>query len=234
MTQLAELARKHGTDKEGGHSYAKIYERHFAALREKQIALLEIGVGGYDNPNAGASGLRMWKEYFPNAQIIGLDYYDKAPLKEDRIDIFQGSQDDPVVLNHIVQKYGELDIVIDDGSHQNSHVIASFKMLFPKLKADGIYVIEDMQTAYWPALGGSSENLQLTTTSVGFFKERIDGLNHREVIRPGYEPNYFDLKIESLHFYHNMVFVYKGNNTEPSNHLIDNQVPATLRASLIG
>lgn len=40
----------------------------------------------------------MWKEYFPRAQIVSLDYYDKTALQEDRIRIYHGSQDDPVLL----------------------------------------------------------------------------------------------------------------------------------------
>jgi hypothetical protein len=231
--KLVELALKHGTDKEGSHSYPQHYDQHFSALRDRHLNILEIGIGGYDDPHAGGAGLRMWKEYFCNSQIIGLDFYNKEPLREDRIDIFKGSQADPDILDQIVRKHGSLDIIIDDGSHQNAHVLASFKFLFPHLKDGGIYVIEDTQTAYWPALGGTSDHLHLPGTSVGFFKERVDGLNHRERIMPGYSPTYFDLNIRSLHFYHNMIFIYKGDNSEPSNHLVNNTVPRHLVGALI-
>ena len=50
------------------------------------------------------------------------------------------------------------DIIIDDGSHLNRHVVKSFQVLFPLLADDGIYVAEDTQTAYWPGEGGSSDN----------------------------------------------------------------------------
>jgi hypothetical protein len=234
MKSLAELARQHGTDKEGPHSYATPYEQHFAPLRNQKLTVLEIGIGGYEDPNAGGAGLRMWKEYFPLAQIVALDFYDKTPLKEDRIDIFQGSQDDPRVLQGIVDKYSAFDIVIDDGSHFTPHVIASFGFLFPHLRQGGIYVVEDTQTSYWPALGGSSDDLNRATTATGFLKQLTDGLNHREIIRPGYKPTYYDLNIFTIQFYHNIIFVYKGDNSEESNHLVNNTVPQHLRVPLLG
>jgi len=45
---LRKLAVAFGTDKEGGHHYAKHYQNHFAALRNKRLNILEIGVGGYE------------------------------------------------------------------------------------------------------------------------------------------------------------------------------------------
>jgi len=33
------------------------------------VNILEIGVGGYDNPNYGGNSLRMWKRYFYRGKI---------------------------------------------------------------------------------------------------------------------------------------------------------------------
>lgn len=224
---LIELAIKHGTDKhvqdtigpKTGHRYAGHYEHHFSRFRHlDSITVLEIGVGGYDDPNKGGESLLMWKEYFPKAQIVGLDYYDKAPLQQDRIHIYQGSQDDPELLRRISRDHGGFDIVIDDGSHCNEHVIASFKILFPLLKTGGIYAIEDLQTSYWKhTFGGSSTEMSSTATSMGFLKSLADGLNHAEFELRDYRATYFDRHITSLHFYHNLAFVYKGDNDEQSN-----------------
>ena len=112
--------------------------------------LLEIGVGGYDDPKQGGHSLRMWKDYFPNANIYAIDLYDKSALQEPRIHIFQGSQADPDFLKWVAGEIGQLDIVIDDGSHVNEHVIVSFQTLFPLLADNGIYAIEDLHTAYLP------------------------------------------------------------------------------------
>ena len=164
----------------------------------------------------GGASLRMWKKYFPNSLIYSIDIHEKSSLEEKRIKIFQGNQADEKFLREVCQEIGSPDIIIDDGSHINDHVIGSFKVLFPLLKEGGIYVGEDLQTSYWPRYGGDSVNLNNIATSFGFFKTLVDGLNHIEFEKPGYAPTYFDAHITSLHFYHNMAFIYKGLNAEKS------------------
>jgi hypothetical protein len=215
---LIDLAIKHKTDKWGEHFYALHYQKHFETYRFKKNNLLEIGVGGYSNPNIGGNSLRMWKEYFPNGNIYSIDIYDKSELEENRIKIFKGSQSDESLLLDIVAKAGSFDIIIDDGSHINKDVIDSFTTLFPHLKDNGIYVIEDVQTSYWPPFGGG---FQKENTIMNFCKRLTDCLNHKEFLIKDYDPNYFDKHITSIHFYHNLIFIYKGNNNEKSN-LIEN------------
>ena len=60
---------------------------------------------------------------------------------------------------------------------------------------------------------------------MNFFKSIVDSLNNKEFIKPGYEQNYHDKNIVSIHFYHNMIFIYKDDNNEPSNTLVDNELP---------
>ena len=178
--------------------------------------MLEIGVGGYSNPNAGGESLRMWKKYFLFGRIFGLDIYDKSPSEQRRIKIYKGSQVDGNLLNKMYEDIGQFDIIIDDGSHLNEHVVESFQILFPMLKDGGIYAIEDMQTSYWKDFGGDSDDLTNSKTMMNFFKKLTDCLNHKEFEKK-YEPNYFDKKIISMHFYHNLLLIYKGNNEESSN-----------------
>ncbi len=217
---LPKLAMVYGTDKWGSHLYAAHYARHFHHLRRKKLTLLEIGIGGYEEPQAGGRSLRMWRRYFPKAQIVGLDFFDKRPHGEERIRIYRGDQSDEVILRRIVAEVGRPDIVIDDGSHINRHVIKSFEVLFPLLAEDGIYVVEDTQTAYWPEYGGSSDDLSdaATSTSMYLLKSLVDGLNHEEFIKSGYIPSYLDQHITALHFYHNLVFIQKGRNDEGSQY----------------
>jgi hypothetical protein len=66
---------------DGSHRFAQHYQKHFSPLRLKKLKILEIGVGGYDNPKAGGESLRMWKQYFPNSMIYGIDYVDKKALE---------------------------------------------------------------------------------------------------------------------------------------------------------
>jgi hypothetical protein len=211
---LSRLARIYGTDKINYHNYIEHYQRHFAPLRKKKLKVLEIGVGGYDKPDAGGESLRMWKSYFQNSMIFGIDVYDKSNCDESRIKTFRGSQADPEFLRWIIDQIGVPDIIIDDGSHMNKHVLVSFENLFPALADNGIYVIEDLQTSYWHNFGGTSSDLNSKNTTMGNLKKLVDGLNYQDYVRPNYEPNYFDLHIVGMHFYHNMCFIQKGHNNE--------------------
>lgn len=219
---LTQLALVHGTDKQIGHHYAQHYQHHFEPLRRKKLNILEIGIGGYHKPKSGGRSLRMWKSYFPKSNIFGIDIYDKTPHDEKRIKTFQGSQTDTRFLQQVVEEMGSVDIIIDDGSHHNDHVITTFKFLFPLLADNGIYVVEDTQTSYWGAKVqdmdyGGSNDLTAPHTSMNYLKSLIDGLNHEEFLLDDYVPTYFDKHITAMHFYHNLVFIYKGRNNEGSN-----------------
>ena len=85
MGELAALALECGSDKVG---YCEVYEAYLSRLRHQRINLLEIGVGGYENPEAGGASVRMWKHYFSKAEIYALDFYDKSSHEEPRIMIF--------------------------------------------------------------------------------------------------------------------------------------------------
>lgn len=220
---LTRMALIHRTDKFGYHFYTPHYQRHLKKFKFKKIKLLEIGVGGYEDPFIGGNSLRMWKSYFPFAKIFSLDIYDKSFLEETRIKIFKGSQIDKPFLDNVIKATGELDIIIDDGSHINEHVIISFEYLFPRLKKGGVYVVEDTQTSYWEEYGGSSKEFNKKGTICTFFKSLIDGLNNEEFIIDGFKKNYYDKHIISIHFYHNMIFIYKGDNDELSNKVRKNK-----------
>ncbi|MCX6785482.1 MAG: class I SAM-dependent methyltransferase [Candidatus Komeilibacteria bacterium] len=214
---LNKLGRIYGTDKIGEHFYTPHYMTHLRRFKYKRINLFEIGVGGGPSSYFGANSLRMWKKYFPFGKIFSLDIHEKSSFQENRIIIFQGNQIDKDFLNKIAAEMGELDIIIDDGSHMNAHVIETFNILFPKLKDGGIYVIEDTQTSYLEEYGGDSRDLNNPQTTMSYFKSLTDSLNSQEFVIPDYERNYFAKKIISMHFYHNLIFVYKGNNDEKSN-----------------
>ena len=215
-SNLNKLAWVFNTDKWKVHRYTEQYAHYFSPLRFKRLRILEIGVGGYKDPRSGGNSLRMWKAYFPNSEICGIDLYDKRQLQEDRIAIFQGDQTDEQFLKEVVCKWGTPDIVIDDGSHINTHVIQTFEVLFPLMSDQGIYVVEDTQTSYWPEYGGDSANLNALSTTVGYFKSLVDGLNHEEWTGRAREPSYFNRRIRCIHFYRNLLFVFKGDNIKPA------------------
>jgi hypothetical protein len=217
LNNMDKLAQIYKTDKWGKHFYTPHYQYHFQRFKYRKVRLLEIGVGGYGAPRAGGQSLRMWKRFFPFGKIFALDIHDKSFFEEKRIRIFQGSQVDKLFLEKIMNEVGEPDIIVDDGSHINEHVIETFKMLFPKLKDGGVYAIEDTQTSYWKEFGGDSTDFNNPKTLMCFFKGLTDGLNCTEFKIDNYEQTYFDKKIISIHFYHNLIFIYKGDNNEASS-----------------
>ena len=214
---LTRLAIIYKSDKGTKHSYTKHYQSYFRNYKFRKIKLFEIGVGGYHYSDQGGNSLRLWKRYFPFGRIYSLDIYDKSFFEESRIKIFKGSQTDKGVLDKIIDEIGAPDFIIDDGSHINNHVIESFMHLFPKLREGGIYVIEDVSTSYWPDYGGDSENLSNPKTIMNFFKSLTDSLNFQEYLIKDYQPGYYDKHVVSIQFYHNLIFIFKGINDEPSN-----------------
>jgi demethylmacrocin O-methyltransferase len=231
VNNLNRLAQIYKSDKFGKHQYTEHYSTHFRKLKFRRLKLFEIGVGGYHFQSIGGNSLRMWKRYFPFAKIYSLDIYDKSHFEESRIRIFKGNQTDPAILDKIIQEIGEPDIIIDDGSHINEHVITTFKFLFPKLKNGGIYVIEDTETSYWPDYGGDSVHLNNPATIMNFFKGLTDCLNYQEIINRDQDPAYFDKHIISIQFYHNQIFVFKGPNDEASG--IDPNNPESVLSDKI-
>ncbi len=212
---LTELAIKHQTDKWGTHHYTPHYEASLKHLRGKRFTLLEIGIGGFTYAGAGGASLRMWREFFPRATVVGLDLFDKSHVAGDRIEVYIGDQSDPEVLRQIVSDHPDLKVVIDDGSHVPAHILASFQTLFPLLPNDGIYAIEDTQTSYWPDWGGQADP-KAPGTSMDLVKNLVDGLNYEEFLTPGYKPSYTDRHVTAVHAWHNMVVIEKGKNAEGS------------------
>jgi hypothetical protein len=61
---------------------------------------------------------------------------------------------------------GNLNLVIDDASHQYDATKRSFEIIFPHLESGGLYIIEDWAWSHWPEFQGKShpwaDNLPLT------------------------------------------------------------------------
>lgn len=213
--RLSRLAIQYGTDKWGLHSYTPIYHELFEADRHLPLKLLEIGVGGYGDPKAGGASLAMWRDYFPNATLIGIDVLPKEIDLGERVTIRQGSQSDPAFMLSIAREFGPFDIVIDDGSHVPTDVGNSFNILWPWMAPYGVYVIEDVQTAFWPGHGGEMQTGGVTGKLLGrLWRE----LHHNEIRieTPNVELMAVGPRLDSIQAFHNMLVIQFGENIEPS------------------
>lgn len=201
----------HGSDKGAahhGHNYCVNYEKWFEPIRDQRLLLLELGVGGEDTQLGGAS-LLGWADYFLNAEILGIDIYDKSALIGDRITTYQGSQDDANFLTQLLD--GNVpDIIIDDASHINELTIASFKILFPLLASGGLYVIEDLTCAYRWDFGGNTNLKDMNATTImNYLFTMLHDLNPVEIGDCNYQHNSEFKDVESTHFYPDMVVIKK-------------------------
>jgi SAM-dependent methyltransferase len=184
--------------------YFPIYERHFREFVYKPVTFIEIGCG------RGGS-LQMWKRYFgPHARIVGIDILPECKeFEEDQIEIRIGAQQDLQFLENVIAEFGAPDIVLDDGSHVMSQVIASFQFLYPRVAKNGVYMVEDLHTAYWEEYEGG---LRKPTTFIELSKNLLDELN-ADHSRGALVPTEFTQTTLSMHFYDSVVVFEKGLHT---------------------
>lgn len=218
MDPLSLIAAQHGTDKWGIHFYTPTYHELLCHLRDRPVRLLEIGIGGYANPDCGGLSLLMWRDYFPSGHIFGLDKELKRLPAQERIEIVRGDQSSAADLEVLANTHGPFDVIIDDGSHRPEHIVFTFEHLFPALQANGIYIVEDTQTSHLREFGGAHPAIA-GRSSVRYFAELAEGLNYREIgrIDPAWQPHPFASCIREVRFLHNLVIVRAGSNREPSN-----------------
>ena len=129
------------------HSYYTLYSDYLHKKRMEVKKVLEIGVlTGYS--------MLLWREYFPNAEIVGIDvdlgqkWMGKSARDvckdKDRITLIEDDGTSKKVAKEIGEKYGKFDLIIDDGSHHPTHQIISLIYYLPYLKLDGLFVVEDI------------------------------------------------------------------------------------------
>jgi hypothetical protein len=153
----------------------------------------------------------MWKRYFgPHAKIVGIDVLPECKeFEEDQIEIRIGQQQDKQFLQAVIDEFGTPDIVLDDGSHIMSHVVASFQFLYPRTAKNGIYMVEDLHTAYWERYEGG---LRMPGSFMELCKNLLDELNAdhcSETLRP----TDFTRTTLAMHFYDSVAVFEKGAHT---------------------
>ena len=191
--------------------YFPIYARHLAAFRDRDVKILEIGVyrGG---------GLELWKNYLGDrAKVVGLDI-DEAAVRaaRGRYPVVLGDQEDPEVLRRLESEFGPFDIIIDDGGHTMRQQIVSIETLFPLLNDDGVYLVEDCHTSYWPDFGGE---LHSPASFIEWSKMRADDLHSRHDVDID-RTSVWATHLDGLHFYDSIVVFDKKERFRPFNEIV--------------
>lgn len=140
-------------DKSSQHSYDYLYPKILELVKEnydnnnsdKPLTILDIGVyrGG---------SIKIWREVFPDALIIGFDR-DYTNLTEELVKQFNEDKNIKLIrgdqssasLGRVMRENDYLfDLVIDDAEHQILPQMSSFALLKDLVKKGGLYVIEDI------------------------------------------------------------------------------------------
>ena len=217
--EIFDSQRNFNSDK--WEHYFDIYDHLLGKFYESKVNYLEIGV-----QNGGS--LEIAKKLFAlDSLIIGMDIDPNCKRLEGKVanQIIIGSQVDEATLLK-VSEFGPFDIIIDDGSHIQSHMIVTFFKLFPLLSQNGIYIIEDTHTNYSPEhqesfLGiglydyfkGLSERLNIDFMNSHFRKDRYKlPRNERSSIHqiPDIVRDIF-----SIEFFDSVIAIKKRTKTEP-------------------
>jgi hypothetical protein len=132
-------------------------DRFWSATDFRPRRMLEIGIW-----DGGSTAF--WYEHLRPERLVAIDLRDREDSPYFRryvtanglggrvLTRWRTDQADRAALHEIVERDldGQLDLVIDDGSHLNAPTRASFEALFPLLPPGGLYVIEDWAWEHWP------------------------------------------------------------------------------------
>jgi hypothetical protein len=153
--------------------YFDVYEKHFDRFRGTSVNFLEIGV------DQGGSH-EMWRDYFgPRANILCMDDRDLSHrVKPEVAKFYRGDQADRKLLEAIVNDNGPLDVVLDDGSHLSSDMIATFEVLYPLMSPTGVYMVEDVSCVYKKRYNGG---FRQPGSFIEYTKDLVDHMNFAHI-----------------------------------------------------
>ena len=182
------------------HNYLPIYDLYLSPIRHSVKRVLEIGVEAGDS-------LKMWEDYFPNAEIHGFDLNPNCKQFEGgRRFIHIGDQEK---ISDYDTLPDDFDVVIDDGSHQTKHQIISFKhVLANRMRERGIYFVEDVtnrpKTVDFFVQFAHSVNYWPDELDEGDWP-KLNDLSH-------YVSDPYHLNVIGVSFYRFLIAVQKGRN----------------------
>lgn len=196
MGLLNDIGLKYNADKSSRfHNYLDFYQKHLPD-RDFSGRLLEIGV-------MDGLSMKMWREYYPNAEIVGIDIKDMSMFHNTDWQVPESVK--LLTLDGTkkadMQPLGMFDVIIDDGSHYMKDQQASFELLYySQLNKGGIYILEDLWTSYIALY----QNAKITTIEylkrlekkgmkMTYFKYRHKGPGITTVF-----PKYKDLQSETV------------------------------------
>ena len=117
--------------------------------KETAKNILEVGI-------AYGGSMKLWNDYFTNANIYGLDYNDIDKIwdgikNNDKIILYTrvNAYNSDFFNTNLLNKNIKFDFIIDDGSHSLEDMKKFINLYSQIMTDDGILLIEDIQSFHW-------------------------------------------------------------------------------------
>jgi hypothetical protein len=155
------------SDKVYWHKYINFYED---LLPTEARTILEIGV-------FKGNSIRYWRDKYPNSIIYGLDIIDALPSwpKDEKIEYFKADQSDVAAFHLILKSIKNIDILIEDGSHDPLHQKISLMESLEYLSKGSVYILEDIHTSH-PNHSYYKNRVKKFNASKSFFSKKSSGI----------------------------------------------------------
>ena len=145
---LKQLIDNSSTDKNTTHSYLDLYESLLSSKKETATNVLEVGIGDFKQTNGGS--IKLWRDYFTNATIYGLDILGLDRVSDDlknhnRVVLHTSTNayDEVFFKSTFLDKNLKFDFMLDDGPHTLYSMIQFIKLYSQVMKDDGILIFDD-------------------------------------------------------------------------------------------
>jgi hypothetical protein len=197
-------------------NYFEVYEHILTPFLQKKITLVEIGI-----LNGGS--LHFWREVFgDDARIIGIDLNENVKIWEkEGFEIFIGDQGDSNFWKKFFDEVGNVDIVIDDGSHTYYEQINTLINCVPNINHDGLFITEDVHSSFQNKYGYPSKYSFVNFTKLisETLHSKFEGTDNKKKLIPDNVKN----KIFSLEHFSSVTSIkIKDNQGNPTKLVFNN------------
>ncbi len=151
---LEDLVDNSKTDKNTIHSYLHLYNELLTKKRFTAKNVLEVGIGDFDEKNGGS--IKLWRDYFTNATIYGLDVLPinrvmDELLNDPRVILYTSTDayNEDFFNKNFLNKNIKCDFMLDDGPHTLESMVQFIKLYSQIMTDDGILIVEDVKSLDW-------------------------------------------------------------------------------------
>ncbi len=151
---LEDLVDNSKTDTNTTHSYLHLYNELLTKKRFTAKNVLEVGIGSFGEKNGGS--IKLWRDYFTNATIYGLDILPinrviDELLNDPRVILYTSTDayNEDFFNKNFLNKNIKCDFMLDDGPHTLESMMQFIKLYSKIMTDDGILIVEDVKSLDW-------------------------------------------------------------------------------------